>query len=725
MAEVRHRPVRTPVVMQMEVVECGAACLGIVLGYFGLWRPLEELRKVCAVGRDGCTAADIRRAAEQYGLRATGWRKRVDQLRGMSMPLILFWEFNHFVVLEGVRRDRFLINDPGSGRRSVGATEFSRSFTGLVLAMAPGPDFKRNDGQPRILGLLWPWLRDFRPALAFAAGCGLLLALPRLALPLLLAGYVDHVLAAGEYAWGGVLAGAMLAGAVLLYLLTWVEQRCLRHISVQLSVRQAGRFLTRLFRLPSNYFERRQSGDLTARLQSIDEVAAAASGQVVRMAIELVTGGLFLVLLLTIDAWLAAGVAALALVCASLMRVVTRFRVDSNQTWRREQGLLAGVETMGMTGIDAALATATEDDLLLRMSGYQAREVVARQRFLELGQLTASFPTLFQILGGALVLGYGGGRVMAGEMSLGLLMGAFFVADQFLRPVGRFVEFADRFRTLEADLLRIDDVLAAEPDVVQDAQPDRGSGRIATIEGRLRLAGRVEFERVTFGYRRGSPLIEDFSLSIEPGQRVAIVGPSASGKSTLAGLLAGIHRPWSGRVSIDGRPRDEISSEILARSIALVDQRVLLFSGTIRDNLTLWNRGVLDEDMVAAARDAAIHDEIMARSQDYDSLVVEGGRNFSGGQRQRMEIARALVTKPTVLILDEATASLDALTEANVDDALRRRGCTCFIVAHRLSTIRDSDLIIVLDGGREAARGSHEELMAQPDGIYRQLVGEA
>lgn len=709
--------------MQMEVVECGAACLGIVLGYFGCWRPLEELRTVCAVSRDGCNAADIRRAAERYGLRATGWRKRVDQLRDMPMPLILFWEFNHFVVLEGVRRGRFLINDPGTGRRSVGASEFSRSFTGVALEMAPGPEFRPNDGEPRLHRLLWPWLRDFRRPLAFAAGCGLLLALPRLALPLLLAGYVDHVLAGGEYAWGGMFAAAMLVFAALLYLLTWVEQRCLRYIGVQLSIGRAARFIDRLFRLPVSYFERRQSGDLTARLQSIDEVAAAASGQIVRLTIELATSFLLLVLLLAIDAWLAAGVAALALVCAALMRAATRFRVDANHSWRREQGVLGGVETVAMTGIDTALATATEDDLLVRIGGYQARELVARQRFLELGQFTASFPALFQILGGALVLGFGGWRVMSGEMSLGLLMGAFFVADQFLRPVGRFVEFADRLRTLKADLLRIDDVLAAEPEVARDTRPDTGTGRIATIDGRLRLAGRIEFDRVTFGYRRGSPLIEDFSLVVEPGQRVAVVGPSSSGKSTLAGLLAGAHRPWSGRILLDGHPRADIPDEIITRSIAFVDQRILLFSGTVRDNLTLWNSAVPDRDMVAAARDAAIHEEIMARGQDYDSPVAEGGRNFSGGQRQRMEIARALVTGPSVLILDEATASLDALTEASVDDALRRRGCTCFIVAHRLSTIRDSDLIIVLDGGREAARGSHEELMRRPDGIYRQLVG--
>ena len=722
MASARHRRVRTPFIPQMEAVECGAACLGIVLAHFGCWRPLAELREACMVNRDGCNAADIRRAAERYGLVATGWRKRVEELEAMPKPLILFWEFTHFVVFEGVRRGRYLVNDPSMGHRSIGETEFRRAFTGVALQMVPGPEFKALSRRPGALRLLGPWLRDFKESLAYAAVCGLLLALPGLALPLLLAAFVDHVLEGRQQGWAVVLGGAMFAAGVLLYGLTWMQQRCLRHVSVQLAVQQAHRFFTRLLKLPTRYFAHRQTGDLVARLEAVDELAATASTQLAKMVIELVMSALFLVLMLSIDVLLGAAVAALAILCATLMHMASQLRLDGNQLWLREKGLLAGAETTGLLGIDHARATAMENDVLARMSGHQAREVVARQGFLELGQLIASFPVLFQILGSALVLGLGGWRVMSGEMTIGLLLGFFVVAEQFLRPVGHFVEFADRFRTLEAELLRIEDVAAAAPDPDESDQAPADPGRIATIDGRLRLAGQVRFEDVTFGYRAGHPLVSGFRLTIQPGQRIAVVGPTAAGKSTLAGLLVGLHRPWSGRILLDGHPHRDVPRQVLTRSVAFVDQRTRLFSGTIRDNLTMWNPTVSYEALVAAARDAAIHDEIMARSGDYDSPVAEGGHNFSGGQRQRLEIARALVGNPSILILDEATAALDPITEQHVDDALRRRGCTCFIVAHRLSTIRDSDLIIVLDQGREVGRGSHEELMAAPDGRYRELV---
>ena len=717
-----RRRVRTPLVMQMELVECGAACLGIVLGYFGRWVPLEELREACGVSRDGCSAADVRRAAERFGLEARGWRKRVDQLADMPKPLILFWSFSHFVVLEGVRRGRFLINDPASGRRSVGETEFGRSFTGVVLEMSPRPDFQPGPGKPGLPRLLWPWLRGSGGSLAYAAGCGVLLALPGLAIPLLLAGFVDHVLEGREQHWGAVFAGAMLAASVLLYTLTWLQQRCLRRLALHVSVERADHFVTRLLQLPISYFSRRQPGDLVARLQSIGETAATASMQLVALGIELVTSILFLVLMFAMDGWLAVAVAALAVLCAAAMRLLSQYRVDSNHLWSSENGLLLGVEMASIGRMDSAHLKAQEDDCLARMGGHQAREVVARQRFLALGQFTASFPGLFQVLGGALVLGFGGWRVMTGDMSLGVLMAFFLVAENFLRPVGRFVEFADRMRTLEADLLRVRDVLAATPDVGYETRLDAAARGVATIDGRLRTTGRVRFEDVTFGYRRDTPLIEGFSLSVEPGQRVAIVGPSASGKSTLVGLLAGLHHQWSGRILLDGHPLAGIPDDVLTRSVAIVDQRIQLFAGSVRDNLTMWDPTVPDEAVVAAARDAAIHDEIMARSDGYDAYVAEGGHNFSGGQRQRLEIARALVNTPSVLILDEATASLDPVVELRIDDALRRRGCTCIIVAHRLSTIRDADLIVVLEGGKEVQRGVHEELLAEPGGLYGQLV---
>ena len=357
-----------------------------------------------------------------------------------------------------------------------------------------------------------------------------------------------------------------------------------------------------------------------------------------------------------------------------------------------------------------------------RWSGQQARELRARQLHAEAGSVNTALPGLIAALRAAAILGAGGGLVMAGEMTLGTLVGFYILAEMFLSPVGRFLEFADKRQALNTDLQRLDDISkTAEDRVFSRRSPESES--IPTFNGRLQLAGQLELRNVTFGFNKSRPpLIEDFNLLIKPGQRVAVVGPSGSGKSTLTRLASGIFQPWSGEILFDGHQREEIPEEVLRRSVSMVDQDVVLFSASVRDNITLWNPAVPDEVIVAATRDAGIHDEILVRPHGYSTLVEEDGANFSGGQRQRLEIARALAGNPTVLILDEATSALDAATEKTVDDALRRRGVTCLIVAHRLSTVRDCDEIIVLDKGVEVQRGNHEELIADEDGTYFKLV---
>ena len=719
----RRRRVRTPLLLQLTQTECGAACLGIVLAHFGRWVSIEELRETCSVGRDGCNAADVFRAARRYGLDAKGWRRQPRELRRMPLPMILYWDFHHFVVLEGFGKRRFLINDPANGHRTVSEEEFDRAFTGLTLTFRPGPDFRPGGVRPGILRRIRPWLRDVRKPLAFAAGCGLLLTLPSLALPLLVGLFVDGVLSGRQPAWGGALIGILLGAAGLIYLLTWLRERCLNRLSVRLSVDHAERFMTRLFRLPMRFFSHRLAGDLTSRIQLLDSIAAVATRHFVGILIEVVTSMAFLGLMLAYDPLLCGVVVGLGALGAAAMRVLARVRVDENRRLRREQGMLHGIGAAGLGRMDVLQATAAEDDFFSRWTGYQARELLARQRFAELGSVNAALPVLFLVTGAAAVLGLGGWRVMSGDLTVGMLTAFYMAAAHFLQPIGRFIQFADVFQMLEADLHRLDDVFDAPEDRAFDRAPDAPPGQVSALAGRLRLKGRIELRNVTFGYQDNrEPVIEDFSLTIEPGQRVAVVGPSGSGKSTLSALVAGVHQPWSGEILIDGRPRDAIPRDLLASSVSLVDQHVFLFADTVRDNLTMWIPEVPDELLVAAAQDAAIHDEIVSRPLGYDAPVEEGGRNFSGGQRQRLEIARALVSDPSVLILDEATSSLDAITEVRIDDALRRRGCACLIVAHRLSTIRDCDRIVVLDRGREVQRGSHEELMRKDDGLYRQLV---
>ena len=721
-----RRRIRTPLIPQLEAAECGAASLGIILAHFGRWAPMEELRVACGVSRNGSNAADIVRAGDRYGLEIRGWRRAIESLAETPLPAILFWEFNHFLVLEGIHGDRYLLNDPANGRRSVSAQTFSESYTGVVLTAEPTSEFQPGGDPPGIWRALWPWLRQARGALAYVALAGLLLAIPALALPILLSVFIDDVLAGPQRDWGGWIIGAMLLAGLAVYLLTWLQQLILRKIAVQLAVVNAQRLLWRLFRLPTQYFAHRFAGDLAARVGLVDDIAAGAARQVVGIAVELVMSVLLFALLAVYDPLIAVVVLGIAVGNVLATRVLSHARTDHYRQLRREQALLFGIETAGLRQIDSLRATAGERDLFTRWSGYQARELTARQRFVELGYVNASLPRLFAVLGGMAVLGLGGWRVIEGDLSIGELVAVYILAGNFLAPVGRFVQFADAFQLLDADLQRVNDVLDAEEDpTLRDANGLTATGetQVASLNGRLRLAGRLELRGITFGYsKHADPLISDFSLTVEPGQRIAVVGPTGSGKSTLLRLVSGEYQAWTGEIRFDDVPAAQVPHSVFTTSVASVDQQIVLFDGSIRDNLTMWNPTVPEQEMVAAARAALIHDEIMSRAGGYDAHVQEGGRNFSGGQRQRLEIARALVHRPTVLFLDEATSTLDAITEQRIDDALRRRGCTCIIVAHRLSTIRDCDLIVVLDRGREVQRGSHDELSADADGVYAQLV---
>ena len=715
------RAVRTPLLMQMHATECGAACLGSVLAHFGRWVPLTELRGRCEISRDGSTAAGILRAARHYGLECAGWHGDVPDLMKQPLPLVLFWEFNHFLILEGFDREGFHLNDPAIGRRTLTAEEFGKGFSGVALRFGVGPDFRPGGDPPGIAQRLPQWLGGAGGAIGFAIACGLMLAVLALVAPVALGIFVDRVLGQDE-PWGWALAGVMAGAAVAVYGLTWLKQRCLRRLTVRMSVIAGNRCLTQLLRLPVEYFNHRLVGELTARILSIDRIATGVSEHFLGVLVALAASAMFLAVMLAISPWLALIVLGLAVLNAALAHVVTRIRTDRSHALRGEQGLLAGIGMLMLHQTDNLRMTAADDAYFARWGGHQARELDARQRFSEIGHVTAALPGLFMVLSHAAVLAFGTPDVMAGQMTLGTLVGFYLVAAMFLAPVGRFVELAGERQALEVDMQRLDDIAQAPEELEPEGGPP-SSEAIATVDGRLRLAGQVELRGVTFGYNRGRPpLIKDFKLTIRPGQRIAVVGPSGSGKSTVSRLVSGLYEPWSGEILFDGRPRHEIPGEVLARSLSMVDQHVVLFAGNVRDNVTLWNPAVPDDDVVAAARDACIHDEILARPLGYATQVDEGGVNFSGGQRQRLEIARALTGNPTVLILDEATSALDAATEEYVDDALRRRGLSCLIVAHRLSTIRDCDEIIVLDKGAEVQRGTHEELMADENGPYCRLV---
>ncbi|MDE0055755.1 MAG: cysteine peptidase family C39 domain-containing protein, partial [Gammaproteobacteria bacterium] len=679
------RRVATPILLQMHATECGAACLGSVLGHFGRWVPLTELREKCEVSRDGSSAASIVRAARHYGLESSGLSVRAEALKKLQLPLIVFWQFSHFVVVEGFDDRYFYLNDPATGRRRLSAEEFDKGYSGIALRFERGPDFETGGERPGLFEQLGTLLAGSWNVLAGTIASGLMLTLLALIVPVSLGFFVDSVLNS-HGPWGGVVA-ALIGGGILVYVLSLLKHRFLQRLAVRISVIGYNRGLSRLLRLPVEFFDHRLLGDVTDRVSSIDRVAKNLTEQFLVLLIDMAMSTVLLVAMLAYDIVLGLIVVLLGLLHALLARFVGARRAVRIEAMRREQGLLIGVGMQMLSHADNLRMTGSDDRFFSRWSGQQARELHARQLCSELGQVDTALPGLIAALRSAAILGVGAFMVMAGGMTLGTLVGVYILAEMFLAPVGRFLEFAEKRQALETDLQRLEDISKTAPDPVFGRRSPE-SASIPTFNGRLQLAGQLELKDVTFGFNRSRPpLLKDFNLVLKPGQRVAVVGPSGSGKSTLARLVAGIYRPWSGEILFDGHPRDEIPEEVLRRSISMVDQDVVLFSASVRDNITLWNPAVPDEAIVAATRDACIHDEILVRPHGYATEVEEGGVNFSGGQRQRLEIARVLVGHPTVLILDEATSALDAATEEYVDDALRRRGVTCLIVAHRLSTV--------------------------------------
>ena len=713
--------VTTPILLQMHASECGAACLGIVLGYFGRWVSLTELREKCEVSRDGSSAASILRASRHYGLECNGLSVRVDQLEMLPLPLILFWQFSHFLVLEGYDGRNYYLNDPSTGRRRVSAEEFEKDFSGIALRFKCGDDFTPGGEQPDLFRQLGALLAGSWKLLTGVIACGLMLTLLTLVIPASISVFVDDVMAK-HGSWAGLVT-ALLGGGVLVYVLSLLKHRFLKRLSVRVSVIGYSRGMARLLRLPIGFFEHRLTGDLTDRVSSTDRIARNLADQFLVLIIDMAMSLVLLAAMFAYDVLLALIVLSLAVLHGVLAHLLNALRAIRSQTMRREQGLLIGLGMQMLNHADNLRMTGADDRFFSRWSGQQARELRARQLYSELGSVNTSLPGLVDALRSAAILGIGGVFVLNGTMTLGTLVGFYILAEMFLAPIERFLDFAEKRQALETDLQRLEDISETEEDPVFSRRTVE-SESIPTFNGRLQLAGQLELRDVTFGFNRSRPpLIKDFNLVVKPGQRVAVVGPSGSGKSTLARLVSGVYQPWSGDILFDeGHLRNQIPEEVLRQSISMVDQEIALFSASLRDNITLWNPAIPDEVLFAATRDAQIHDEILLRPKGYETHVEEGGANFSGGQRQRLEIARALVGDPTVLILDEATSALDAATEEYVDDALRRRGVTCLIVAHRLSTVRDCDEIIVLDKGTTVQRGTHDELIADRDGAYYKLV---
>jgi len=709
---------KTPTVLQMEAVECGAACLAMVLGHYGRWVPLEELRIACGVSRDGTKASNVVRAARGYGMEAKGYKKEPAELRAMRMPVVVFWNFNHFVVLDGFEGDRVRINDPAGGRRTVSWDEFDQSFTGVVLSIAPGPEFRPAGEKPSVLAALRRRFAGAGPAIGFLVICGLALVLPGLVVPVFGRVFVDEILVAGRESWVKPLLLGMGLTALLRVGLTALQQHYLLRLGTGMALATSAKFFWHVLRLPVAFFTQRSPGEIGSRVAINDRVAAILTEDFAGTLLSIVTSVFFCALMFFYDVWLTLIVIAAAAANASALHFVAQRNRDLNRRLAIDGGKLAGASMNGLAIIETIKSSGGEHAFFSRWAGYQTKYLNTLQEVAATSLRLSTLPSVLNAASAALVVGVGALKVMDGQLSMGMLVAFQSLAAGFAAPVGQLVGIAAKLQQTQGDMDRLDDVMRFPPDPLTR----EGGGR-AHSAPQARLEGSLEIRNLTFGYNRSEPpLLEDFSLTLAPGQRVALVGPSGCGKSTVAKLILGLYQPWSGEILFDGRVREAYNRYALVNSLGMVDQDIVLFSGTVRENIAMWDATLAEGEVLRAARDACIHDAIVERSGGYDARIEEGGHNFSGGQRQRLEIARALANDPRLLVLDEATSALDPATEKQFDDNLRRRGCACVIVAHRLSTIRDADEILVLRRGKVVQRGTHESLMRDAEGFYAMLV---
>lgn len=721
--EKQARPVKVPTVLQMESVECGAAALSIILGHFGKFVPLEKLRIACGVSRDGLKATNIIKAAKEFGLDAKGYAKSIEKLMQIKTPAIIFWNFNHFLVLEGFTKKKVYLSDPAQGRYSVSHQEFDDAYTGVVLTFDPNESFEKGNEKKGLMGSLLSRVASSKLSITYIIIASLFLVIPGLIIPSFLTVFIDKYLV-NNFS-GFVMPLLLIMGGILIInsVLVYLQQYFLLKLETKLALVTSSKFLWHVFHLPIAFFTQRYSGEVGNRVSLNDKVAKLLSGDLANAALNVIVVIFYAILMFSYDVTLTLIGIFMAALNIIILKCVATARKDGSRRLSNETGKLLGTTTSGISMIETLKASGRENDFFTNWIGYLAKVMNAQQ---ELGWLTIRLnvlPNLITSLTNFLILGIGALRIMDGEMTLGALVAFTYLMNNFITPVNQLVTVGNTLHETESDMGRIDDVLNYEIDnQFREKESNKNSQSDHNEIPKNKLIGYFEMKDVTFGYNTTMPaLIENFNLKLKPGSRVALVGGSGSGKSTVAKIASGLYDPWKGEVLLDGKNRETIARNIITSSLAVVDQDVIVFNGTIKENISFWDSMISEKHIINSARDAAIHDVISARSDGYDSAVMEGGTNFSGGQRQRIEIARALSGNPTILVMDEATSALDPTTEKTVMDNIKKRGCTCLIVAHRLSTIIDCDEIIVMELGKIVERGSHQELLKQ-NGVYAHLI---
>lgn len=706
---------KVPVIMQMEALECGAASLAMVLAYFGKWIPLEQVRADCGVSRDGSNAKNVLYAARSYGLIAKGYRYEPEDLKqNGKFPCIIHWNFNHFVVLNGFKKNKAVLNDPAKGTYSVSMEAFDRSFTGICLMFEPGDNFEPGGKPKSVFSFAKKRLKGAGVAITFVLLTTVIASLLNIISPAFSRVFLDRLLTGKNPEWFYPFIIALAGLSAVQLIVAWIRTVYSLQIDGKLSVVGTTTFMWKVLRMPMQFFSQRMAGDIASRQSLNATISKKIVNTIAPLALNTAMMVFYLVVMIRYSLLLTFVGLISIVVNIFMSRIISKKRINLTRVQMRDAGKLASSTVAGIEMIETIKASGAENGYFEKWSGYQASVNTQKVKYTRLNQYLGMIPMIVSSITNIAILMIGVWLTMNGEFTIGMIMAFQGFLSSFTAPVSSLVSAGQTMQEMRTEMERIEDVMEYPID------PEFENQTVA--DSYDKLSGKIEIKNVTFGYSSlAEPIIKDFNLSLKPGSRVALVGASGCGKSTISKLISGLYQPWSGEILFDGKPISKIDRSVFKCSLAIVDQDIILFEDTIANNIKMWDDSIEDYEMILAAHDARLHEDIMQRDGGYQYKITEGGKDFSGGQRQRMEIARVLAQDPTIIIMDEATSALDAKTEYDVVKAIKDRGITCIVVAHRLSTIRDCDEIIVLDRGNVVERGTHTELY-EKNGLYTQLV---
>lgn len=713
----KHRCKKVPVVVQMEALECGAACLAMILAYYKKWIPLEIVRRDCGVSRDGSNAQNILKAARAYGLEAKGYRYEPEGLKeDGAFPCVIHWNFNHFVVLCGFKGEQAVINDPARGCYTVSSEEFDKAFTGICLMFQPGAEFKPSGKPKSIWKFAGKKLAGSGTAFTLVAIAAAITSLIGIIVPGFSNAFADRLLSGKSPEWFYPFIAGLSLVALLKLASEWIKTVYSYKSNGKIEVVANAEYMWHILRLPMEFFSQRMAGDIASRksknAQIVDRLISTFAPLMVQSAMLIFY--LAVMIHYSLPLTLVGVLSVVINLCLSFY--ISQRRVNLTRIISRDKGRLAGTTVSGIEMIETIKVSGAENGFFEKWSGCEAAVHNGQVKMSKLNTYVGMIPQLIRVISNTLIFMGSVYLCMRGSWTIGMITAFSGLFTAFLEPASAILSASQDFQEMRTDMERIEDIMEYPAEISGENKPFSDDTEFD------KLSGQIELKNVTFGYSKlDKPLIENFSLTVKPGQRIAFVGSSGSGKSTIAKLISGLYQPWNGEILFDGKPISEIDRNVFTGSLSVVDQDIILFEDTISNNIKMWDSSIEDFEMILAARDAQIHESIIEREGGYQYKLSAGGHDLSGGERQRLEIARVLAGDPTIVIMDEATSALDAKTENNVVESICNRGITCLVVAHRLSTIRDCDEIIVLEQGKVIERGTHSELM-EKNGRYTKLV---